>query len=204
MTILSASAFIDEALLQGRKGPLLFVGPAYSGKSEWSLKALRAQKATAVIGTAPSSNDPLMVERLSMLRSHHPAESLLVENVTSLASALHDIVANGYTQILVDSVSHWIPAMVLDLGNRYDLAQIHGILARELADFIAEIVAVSSNAELRLVIVSSEMGSSVVPREAASRFVRHMVGIYNQKLAQCCNDVFMLSCGIPLWIKTSA
>ena len=193
----------QAAQLQEVNGPVLFIGPAYSGKSELSRKALQPHRATAVIGTAPPTEEKLMNERLLALKAMHPADALLVENASSLTEALRDVIDRGFTQILLDSLSHFIAGKVLSLGAKYDLEQMRSILMMELDEFSKQVTILSAQRAVRLLMVSSEMGASVVPRESASRFVRYMAGMFHQKMAHCCPDVFLVSCGIPLWIKAA-
>ena len=198
---LSTTPAATEKVLRDACGPVLLIGPAYSGKSELARKALQHAPVTAVIGTAPMTEDKLMKERLAELRKMVSAECRHIEYVDSLAQALADAAGQGCGQILVDSVSHWIAGMVLSLGTKYDLDQIRDILLQELSALATQIGALSQRPDMRLMLVSSEMGACVVPREAASRLVRFVTGRFNLKLAQCCSSVYYVICGIPLPLK---
>jgi adenosylcobinamide kinase/adenosylcobinamide-phosphate guanylyltransferase len=50
-------------------------------------------------------------------------------------------------------------------------------------------------------MVTNEVGSSIVPENHIARVYRDIAGRINQKIAKLCDEVYLVSCGIPLRIK---
>ena len=52
-----------------------------------------------------------------------------------------------------------------------------------------------------LVLVSPEVGLTVVPATAAGRRFTDELGLLNRRLAQYCDQVVLVVAGQPVWIK---
>jgi len=100
--------------------------------------------------------------------------------------------------LLVDCLTLWIsnclwpPAQVID-GNDY------AIWHRERDDFLDALSACTSD----VIIVTNEVGTGIVPNNAASRVFRDEQGWLNQAVAAICDEVFLVTAGLPLCLKSS-
>ena len=56
-------------------------------------------------------------------------------------------------------------------------------------------------ANCRLVLVTNELGSGIVPEHHVSRVFRDIAGRVNQHLARRADEVYWCVCGIPVKIK---
>ena len=52
-----------------------------------------------------------------------------------------------------------------------------------------------------LVIVTNEVGLSIVPENHVARVYRDILGNVNQRVAALCDEVYLVVCGIPVKIK---
>ena len=52
-----------------------------------------------------------------------------------------------------------------------------------------------------LVLISPEVGLTVVPATAAGRRFTDELGVLNQRLADCCERVVLIIAGQPVWLK---
>jgi adenosylcobinamide kinase/adenosylcobinamide-phosphate guanylyltransferase len=100
--------------------------------------------------------------------------------------------------LLVDCLTLWIsnclwpPAQVID-GNDY--ATWH----RERDDFLDALAACTAD----VIIVTNEVGTGIVPNNAASRVFRDEQGWLNQAVAAVCDEVFFVTAGLPMCLKPS-
>ena len=53
-----------------------------------------------------------------------------------------------------------------------------------------------------VILVTNEVGSGIVPEFPLGRIYRDWAGIMNQRLAQICDEVFLVTAGIPMEIKS--
>jgi adenosyl cobinamide kinase/adenosyl cobinamide phosphate guanylyltransferase len=100
--------------------------------------------------------------------------------------------------LLVDCLTLWIanclwpPAQVIG-GNDY--ATWH----RERDDFLDALGACASD----VIVVTNEVGTGIVPDNAASRVFRDEQGWLNQAVAAICDEVFFVTAGLPMCLKPS-
>lgn len=53
-----------------------------------------------------------------------------------------------------------------------------------------------------VILVTNEVGAGIVPEYPLGRIYRDWAGIMNQRLAQVCDEVFLVTAGIPMEIKS--
>lgn len=167
-------------------------GGARSGKSGHAL-ALAAQSAGArryFIATAEALDDEMRA-RVAHHRAHRPAEFVTVEAPIALARALIEIGRDGAGVAVIDCLTLWIANL---LGQGFDDAAIEHA-TDELADAIA------AAAGMRIIVVSGEVGSGIVPENALARRFRDLLGWANQKIAGVADEAFLMAAGYPLRLK---
>ena len=89
--------------------------------------------------------------------------------------------------ILIDCLTLWLSNHLLkknDLEKKID----------ELADVL-------ENSKSNIVLVSSEVGTGIVPDNALARKFRDNAGLMNQKIASVSDQVYWVVAGIPTQIK---
>ena len=55
--------------------------------------------------------------------------------------------------------------------------------------------------DYNLVLVTNEVGNSIVPEHHVSRVFRDIQGKVNQRIASLSDEVYLVCCGIPVKIK---
>ncbi|MBI5097152.1 MAG: bifunctional adenosylcobinamide kinase/adenosylcobinamide-phosphate guanylyltransferase [Nitrospirae bacterium] len=53
----------------------------------------------------------------------------------------------------------------------------------------------------KVIAVSNEVGQGIVPANNLARLFRDMSGLMNRKVADVADEVYLITCGIPLKIK---
>jgi adenosylcobinamide kinase / adenosylcobinamide-phosphate guanylyltransferase len=180
------------------------IGGARSGKSSLAAN-WAAQRATSVcyVATATVSDDE-MAARIDLHRRERPDHWRLAEEPRKLAATLRQE-ANSNQLVLIDCLTLWTANCLWpppsDLSNpRPDQAELRTDLAgwhAERTAFLDTLKATSTD----VIIVSNEVGTSLVPENAAARLFRDEQGRLNQLVAAVCDEVFMVTAGLPFRLK---
>ena len=162
----------------------LVLGGARSGKSRFA-EALAAGVvgAKTYIATAEGF-DGEMRERIARHRTQRAEDGWsTVEAPLDPARALRE--ASGF--VLLDCVTVW-------LGNlmHHD---------RDIAGAVRGLCSALLEADSTIVLVSNEVGLSIVPENAMARRFRDEQGLANQRLAAVADRVFFIAAGLPLQLK---
>jgi adenosylcobinamide kinase/adenosylcobinamide-phosphate guanylyltransferase len=175
----------------------VLLGGARSGKSTLALQ-WAAQRATnvccLVTGTA---SDPEMAARIAAHRRERPPHWRVREEPLRLAAALHEEESRS-ALVLIDCLTVWISHGLWGADAAPELHQVRW--KRESAAFIETLAA----CQCGVILVTNEVGTGVVPDNAAARLFRDEQGWLNQAVARVCDEVFLVAAGLPLRLKPSA
>ncbi len=169
----------------------LVLGGIRSGKSDWAEKAVAGETLVRYIATgAVCDDDESWAARVAEHRNRRPSAWITVETLDLTA----ELRGQPAVATLVDDLGGWLTG-ALDRhgwdGPSPD-DDIGGLLAA-VGDFVAP-----------LLLVSPEVGMSVVPATAAGRRFADELGSLNRRLAQVCERVVLVVAGQPVWVKTAA
>ena len=162
----------------------LVLGGARSGKSRFA-EGLAAGVAgvKTYIATAEAL-DGEMRERISRHKAERAGEGWsTIEAPLDPVAALRQ--SAGF--VLLDCVTVW-------LGNLMHHGGDIPAAMRELCDVL-------DNTSSTVVLVSNEVGLSIVPENAMARRFRDEQGCANQKLAAVADRVYFVAAGLPLKLK---
>jgi adenosylcobinamide kinase/adenosylcobinamide-phosphate guanylyltransferase len=162
----------------------LVLGGARSGKSRFAEElALRAPPPRSYIATAEAF-DQEMAERIARHRSERAGKGWTThEAPLHLAAALQSI--SGLA--LVDCITVW-------LGNLMHHQQ-------EIATAVESLCAVLAARQDPVILVSNEVGLSIVPENAMARRFRDEQGLLNQRLAAAADEVYVVIAGLAMKLK---
>lgn len=165
----------------------LVLGGIRSGKSRWA-EALFSQNAPVrYLATAlPAGDDAAWSQRVARHRDRRPAGWSTIET-SDVAGQLR---ADSALPTIVDDLGGWLTAMLDRRG------WVDGQIDTEVDDLVAAVASATD-----LVLVSPEVGLTVVPPTASGRRFADQLGTLNQRLAECCHRVVLLVAGQPLQIK---
>lgn len=164
----------------------LVLGGARSGKSRFA-EGLAPQTGTRTYLATAEAFDDEMRERISHHQVQRGAGWTTIEAPLDLAAALRGIETDF---VLVDCITVW-------LGNL-----MHH--QREVRTHVAELCAALRECRATVVLVSNEVGLSIVPENALARRFRDEQGFANQRLAEIADSVYFIAAGLPLALKTPA
>lgn len=177
-------------------GELWFVtGGARSGKSSFAKRlAAGSGRPVIFIATMEPLDDELR-RRVERHRAERPAAWATVEAPRDPVAALR--AADPGACALLDCLSLWVSNRLLEAGEEPsldDLAVLDAALAAE-ADALLAAVAVRAG---ETIVVTNEVGASVVPNSALGRAYRDLLGSVNQRVAARASRAWILVAGRAL------
>lgn len=169
----------------------LVIGGARSGKSSLAARwAAERSNNVCFIATATVS-DAEMAARIDLHRRERPPHWRLREEPSQLSRALHE----ESDLVLIDCLTLWTANCLWPPTSPTE-ADVPGWHSERDA-FLASLRATTSE----VIIVSNEVGTSLVPENAAARLFRDEQGRLNQLAAAACDAVFLVTAGLPLRLK---
>ena len=165
----------------------LIIGGAASGKSLWAENyTLSATKRPLYIATAQPF-DTEMEEKIAAHRARRTAHWELKEAPLDLVEAVSGLTSESCA--LIDCLTMW-------LSN-------HLLADTPLEPLETDLFKALSICPAQLVLVTNEVGYSVVPENALARKFRTAQGQLNQRLAAAANKVVLVTAGLPLVLKSA-
>ena len=171
----------------------LVLGGIRSGKSRWAeaaiAESLQADQPVQYLATGQVvDTDGTWRQRLAEHRERRPPHWSTVET-DEIATELR---RSPDMPTLVDDIGGWLTA-IMDRRNAWE----GGSVSSDVDELVAAVAEFGSP----LVLVSPEVGLSVVPPTASGRRFADELGVLNQRLALLCDRVVLVVAGHPLLIK---
>lgn len=160
------------------------LGGARSGKSRHAEALAEKHKGAKTYIATAEAIDTEMRERIATHRSRRGGEWMTREAPLDLVAALA-AAKTGF--ILIDCITVWI-------GNLMH----HG---RDVRAEVAKLCEALKNTRARVVVVSNEVGLSIVPENALARAFRDEQGFANQRLAEIADEAVFIAAGLPVSLK---
>ncbi|OHT86599.1 bifunctional adenosylcobinamide kinase/adenosylcobinamide-phosphate guanylyltransferase [Mycobacteroides saopaulense] len=169
----------------------LVLGGIRSGKSRFAESLLPAAGPARYLATGSSaSDDTAWAHRVAAHRSRRPAHWTTAET-TDIAGELH---TRAPLPTLVDDLGGWLAA-AMDARDAWDTG------SDAVTPDIGELLNAIDAYTVDLVIVSPEVGLTIVPNTASGRLFTDTLGTLNQAVAARCERVVLVVAGQPLVIK---
>lgn len=169
----------------------LILGGIRSGKSAFGEGLLPATGVRYIATAAdPATGDPQWSQRISAHRSRRPAGWQTVESA-DVAGRLR---SDPDVATLVDDLGGWISRQIDDVGG-WDDDNF------DLSDKIAELVSAVADFTGDLVIISPEVGLSLVAPTPAGRLFQDQLGLLNNAVAATCDRTVLVVAGKVLEIS---
>ena len=173
---------------------LLVLGGARSGKSRHAQAVAEAVAGTAATGqgarlvfvaTAQAFDDE-MADRIARHKADRDDRWQTVEAPLRLSDALASADSTG-TIFLVDCLTLWLSNLLLAEAS----------IDREVDTLLATLSSLAG----RVILVSNEVGSGIVPDNALARRFRDAAGVMHQRLAATLDTVDLVVAGLPQRLK---
>lgn len=196
---------------------ILVTGGARSGKSSFAERyaaALGKGNQGIYVATAQAYDDE-MRQRLELHRAQRLRTNFVwdtVEEPYKLADTLDKLSGcAGHQVVLVDCLTLWLSNWLLRLEQDREAkrqsdshvqvgAQQEITLSEPINQLLNSIACFKGN----LLLVTNEVGDGIVPEYKLGRTFRDWAGMLNQRVAAQCDEVFLVTAGIPVELKKLA
>ncbi|WP_406078805.1 bifunctional adenosylcobinamide kinase/adenosylcobinamide-phosphate guanylyltransferase [Micromonospora sp. NBC_00858] len=172
---------------------VLVLGGIRSGKSEFAESLVTDAPVVRYLATAPEGDpdDTEWATRLAAHRARRPG-SWTTEETAAEPRRLADVLASAQPNetLLVDDLGGWV-TVLLDPDHQP---------ADDVAT-IAELAEAIRTCSARVVLVSPEVGLSLVPTTPLARAFTDALGAANRAVADACDAVVLVVAGQPAWLK---
>ncbi|MHB8186942.1 MAG: bifunctional adenosylcobinamide kinase/adenosylcobinamide-phosphate guanylyltransferase [Dermatophilaceae bacterium] len=166
----------------------LVLGGARSGKSRYAESLLRTHPAVTYVapGPVPDGSDPEWAERISMHQARRPAQWSTLET-TELAA----VIRAAQHPVLIDCLSTWLTHLIDDNDAWGDRPRAASHVEQETVRLLDAL----GSATVDVVLVTNEVGCSVVPSTASGRMFRDDLGRLNAAVSAASDQVFLVVAG---------
>jgi len=166
----------------------LVLGGARSGKSRYAESLLRAHPEVTFVapGDVPDGSDPEWAERIRRHQARRPQGWATVET-TGLAT----VIGGADHPVLVDCLSTWLTRLIDDIGAWDERERATAELEKQTARLLDAL----RSAKVDVVLVTNEVGSSVVPATASGRLFRDALGRLNAAVSAASDQVALVVAG---------
>jgi adenosylcobinamide kinase/adenosylcobinamide-phosphate guanylyltransferase len=178
-------------------GAVLVTGGARSGKSTFAESLFKDEKDVVYIATARVCDDE-MKERVRLHKNSRPSIWRTFEGNYNLYRCIKD--ERNY---LLDCITVLTSNIMFDMTH--DMEHISFEIQKKVEDAVVsevgDLINKIKDRGLNLIMVTNEVGCSIVPENHIARVYRDIAGRVNQKIAAMCDEVYFVACGIPVKIK---
>ncbi|MEV6694013.1 bifunctional adenosylcobinamide kinase/adenosylcobinamide-phosphate guanylyltransferase [Micromonospora sp. NPDC051196] len=173
---------------------VLVLGGIRSGKSEFAESLVADATTVRYVATAAGDEDAEWAARLAAHRARRPA-AWSTEETASDPRRLADVIAAARPDetLLVDDLGGWV-TVLLDPAHQ----------PADDTVTIDELVTAVRGCAARLVLVSPEVGLSLVPTTPLGRAFTDALGVVNRAVADVCDAVLLVVAGQPCQLKPAA
>jgi adenosylcobinamide kinase / adenosylcobinamide-phosphate guanylyltransferase len=178
----------------------LVLGGARSGKSVTAERLLAAEPSVQYVATATRpADDTEWDARVALHQARRPVGWTTIETLDLVA--LLDAHTEDAPPLLIDCLTVWL-AGAMDAADVWTANDKAAVVANQvLADTIDALVIAWRNTRGRVVAVSNEVGSGIVPEYASGRRFRDELGSLNARIAADSDEVLVVEAGIVRSLK---
>lgn len=175
----------------------LITGGARSGKSNFA-ESLYSEKQDVVYIATSRVMDEEMEERILLHRNSRPDYWRTFEGNSNLHDALGE--EKNY---LLDCITVLTSNIMFDMSNdvEYIDYKLQGEIEDKVLFEINKLIKNISDRGYNLIMVTNEVGDSIVPEHHISRVFRDIQGRVNQRIAALADELYLVCCGLPVKIK---
>ncbi|HBQ64534.1 MAG TPA: bifunctional adenosylcobinamide kinase/adenosylcobinamide-phosphate guanylyltransferase [Clostridiales bacterium] len=184
---------------------VLLTGGVRSGKSSLAEEmAKEAGKRVLYIATSIPFDDE-MKARVARHRQQRPEDWDTHEGYTDLDQVFAAAERSGrYDAILLDCMTLLATNLLFSfLGDKADDADVKDFARAEtyILEQVDRMLEAIARLNCRVILVTNEVGSGIVPENRLARHFRDIAGRVNARVAARADQVFMTVCGLKLKLK---
>ena len=165
------------------------LGGARSGKSHYAEQLLSAVREVEYVACGGAAGDDAEWEdRIALHRDRRPAGWTTLETID-----LSAVLGSAGPPVLVDCLTTWLARVMDGCGVWTDEPDADA----RLAAAVDEVVDAWTHSRRRVIGVSNEVGSGIVPATPSGRRFRDELGVLNARIAAASDRVWLVTAGLP-------
>jgi adenosylcobinamide kinase / adenosylcobinamide-phosphate guanylyltransferase len=172
----------------------LIIGGIRSGKSELAERLAGEYGASIGYVATGAASDNEMQARVEEHRRRRPEGWVTVEAPEGRVAAMLEDHIGGIQAVLLDDIGGLVTQVVFGTKT---VAEADALLEREERAFLS----LMQSAMLPSIVVTSEVGLSLVPTSEIGRRFADVLGRANQRWATCASNVMLVIAGLPMRLK---
>lgn len=180
---------------------VLVTGGARSGKSRFAEQLLQGENgpgSVLYLATAQAF-DAEMKQRIARHRQQRPASWRTVEATERLLEPCREFWREA-DALLLDCLTLFLTNLLLPVPET-EIAACGAAIEATAMQEIAALIGACRKDGKKLVMVTNEVGSGLVPEYPLGRVFRDLAGRVNQQTAAWADSVYVLISGLPLQLK---
>jgi adenosylcobinamide kinase/adenosylcobinamide-phosphate guanylyltransferase len=168
----------------------LVLGGARSGKSSYAEGLFGRERLVEYVacGLTADADDAEWAGRIALHKERRPSSWSTVETIDLVA-----VLGRKGPPVLVDCLTTWLARIMDDCGVWTGRTGAD----ERLAAAVDEVVDAWTGSRRRLVGVSNEVGSGIVPATPSGRRFRDELGVLNARIAAASDRVWLVTAGLP-------
>jgi len=176
----------------------LVLGGARSGKSAFAQDLARRSARSVLFVATGVATDAEMQGRIAAHRAGRPGEWGCVEAPIDVGAAIRNEGSDAAV-VLVDCLSFLVSNLLIATDVERDGSTAN--LEERIEGEIEQLLDAVTSRRADLIVVSNEVGMSLVPDNRLGRLYRDLLGRANQSMAAVARTVYLMVAGIPLTVK---
>lgn len=183
-----------------QKGKIILVtGGSGSGKSSFSENLLKNEKNIFYIATTIVKDE----ETERKVESHKKRRDKRYKTYEGFENLGEIIKDRKEEAVLLDCVSSLITNYMFKESKDYDFIPLDEVekIKKDIEDEVINLIKSCKEENKFLVMVTNEVGCSLAPEFKVNRVFRNIIGMVNQVIASLSDEVYLVSCGLPLKLK---
>ena len=177
----------------------LVTGGSRSGKSSFGESLLKDTDDVLYIATAIVTDEE-MAARIKRHRESRNQNWPTYEGYKDLHKAIENY---SEKNIFLDCVTVMTTNLLFDSPIDFDKASQEEIdkVTEYIKKQFTSLLLKAKELDKNLILITNEVGWGLVPEYKLSRIFRDVAGFVNQHIATLCDNVYLVSCGLPLKLK---
>jgi adenosylcobinamide kinase/adenosylcobinamide-phosphate guanylyltransferase len=176
---------------------ILITGGSRSGKSAFAQQLAERQAGPRLfLATCPVTDGEMADRILRHIADRQQSGWDTIEEQIDVIGQLETAI--GYGVVLIDCLTLWVNNIMYE-AHRSSTALDEDIMTEKSV----ALVAAARKHPAKVIFVTNEVGSGIVPDNKDARLFRDLTGRCNQQVAAAADSVYLVSCGIPMQIKGS-
>ncbi|AKA71781.1 bifunctional adenosylcobinamide kinase/adenosylcobinamide-phosphate guanylyltransferase [Clostridium scatologenes] len=178
---------------------VLVTGGSRSGKSTFAEKILEGKDNVLYIATAKVTDEE-MKKRIEIHKKSRNQKWSTYEGFKDLDKILEK---DNNKYIMLECMGTMVTNLMFDKNIDFDTISLEEIskLEKEIKDEVKKVITVAKERDKELIVVTNEVGWSIVSGYRLGRIFSDILGHINQHIGSLSDEAYMVACGFPIRLK---